>query len=136
MSESFPVRLPVTTRAAAEMIDITAAVAQNVPPGFDGACLVFCRHTTAAVTINENADPDVVSDLLHELERLVPRRNPAFRHAEGNSAAHVKATLVGADVIVPVRDGRLQLGTWQAVFFCEFDGPRTRHVLIQLMPAP
>ena len=124
----------VATRQQAQMINITHQVAEVVPPRFNGICCVFCVHTTAGLTINENADPDVVHDMLMELERLVPWRNPAFRHAEGNSAAHVKATLVGATVTVPVRDGRLLLGTWQGIYFCEFDGPRSRRVVVQWVP--
>ncbi len=129
-----PNRLSVTTRAHSEMVNITAGIARLVPEGFSGLCVVFCRHTTAGLTINENADPDVVHDLLSELERLVPWRNPAFRHGEGNSAAHLKATLCGASVSVPVENGRLLLGTWQGVYFCEFDGPRSREVIVTLLP--
>jgi secondary thiamine-phosphate synthase enzyme len=116
------------------MLDITAEVQRRVPPAFTGACHVFCPHTTAALTINENADPDVVGDMLMELERLVPWRNPKYRHAEGNSAAHVKAALLGAAVSVPVEQGRLRLGTWQAIYFCEFDGPRARQITVQFLP--
>ena len=128
------ITVPVTTRSHSEMLNITAAVARAIPDGFDGVCVVFCPHTTAGLTINEKADPDVVADLLLELERLVPWRNPRFQHAEGNSAAHVKASLVGSSVTVPVREGRLLLGVWQGVFFCEFDGPRSRQVVVQLIP--
>jgi len=135
MAEAFPVVLPVKTKSHAELVNITRDVARVIPAGFDGVCHVFCQHTTAAVTINENADPDVVHDLLAELERLTPWRNPAFRHGEGNSAAHVKASLLGAQVAAPVQGGRLMLGVWQAIFFCEFDGPRSRRVVVQLVPA-
>ena len=124
--------LPVKTSRHADMVNLTDAVAGAIPPGFNGLCTVFCQHTTAGLTLNENADPDVVTDMLAELERLVPWNNPRFRHAEGNSAAHVKASLVGASVTVPVSGGRLLLGTWQAIWFCEFDGPRARHVAVQL----
>lgn len=126
--------VPVKTTAHTQMVNITAAVSALVPDDFEGACLVFCLHTTAGLTINENADPDVVHDLLHGLDRLVPWRDPAFRHAEGNSAAHLKATLCGSSVAVPVDAGRLQLGTWQGIYFCEFDGPRSRNVRIQFLP--
>ena len=98
----------------------------------NGACLVFVPHTTAGVTINENADPDVGDDLLTGLSRLIPHTWP-FRHAEGNSDAHLKSSLVGCSVIVPVRDGRLQLGTWQGIFFGEFDGPRHRTCYVQFL---
>jgi secondary thiamine-phosphate synthase enzyme len=115
------------------MLNITSEVAGVIPSGFTGMCFVFCQHTTAGLTINENADPDVVQDMLMELDRLVPWRNPGYQHSEGNSAAHVKATLVGASVAVPVTDGRLDLGVWQGIYFCEFDGPRRRRVLVRLM---
>jgi secondary thiamine-phosphate synthase enzyme len=87
-------------------------------------------HTTAGVTINENADPDVVHDMLAQLDAMVPWRQPFHRHSEGNSAAHVKASLLGSSVLVPVENGRLQLGQWQGVWFCEFDGPRHRKMLV------
>ncbi len=98
----------------------------------DGICLVFCPHTTAGLTINENADPDVVRDMLLGLDRAFPDR-PEFRHAEGNSAAHLKASCVGSSVSVIVSGGRLALGTWQGIWFCEFDGPRTRHCYVKVM---
>lgn len=96
----------------------------------EGAVTVFVPHTTAGVTINEHADPDVMRDVAHTLNRLVPWDDPAYRHAEGNSAAHVKAIMTGSSVRVLAKGGRLQLGTWQGIFFCEFDGPRTREVWI------
>ena len=95
----------------------------------DGAVLVYCPHTTAAITINESADPDVVRDIDSKLARLVPHAD-GYRHSEGNSDAHVKSSLVGCSETVLVSDGALVLGTWQGVFFCEFDGPRTRTVII------
>ncbi|MHB8079536.1 MAG: secondary thiamine-phosphate synthase enzyme YjbQ [Candidatus Krumholzibacteriia bacterium] len=112
-------------------VDITAQVGAAVAGlGLaDGAVLVFVPHTTAAVTLNEGADPDVVRDLDMELGKIVPLAD-GYRHAEGNSAAHLKSSLVGCSEIVPVADGRLALGTWQAVWFCEFDGPRQRRVLV------
>jgi secondary thiamine-phosphate synthase enzyme len=125
--------ISVPTSEHAQMLNITADVAGVIPSGFTGMCHVFCQHTTAGLTINENADPDVVHDMLLELERLVPWRNRAFLHSEGNSAAHVKATLVGSSVSVPVTDGRMDLGVWQGIYFCEFDGPRRRRVLVRLM---
>lgn len=97
-----------------------------------GLCTVFCPHTTAAITINENADPDVARDLLFALEESFPDR-PEFRHMEGNSAAHMKASVVGASVTVPIEDGRLALGRWQGIYFCEFDGPRTRQFHVQIL---
>jgi secondary thiamine-phosphate synthase enzyme len=122
----------VRTRQREQMIDITAQVARAIPDGAAGACQVFVPHTTAAVTINENADPSVVRDMLMKTTDLVPR-DDAYTHAEGNSDAHVKATLVGSSVLVPVEGGRPALGTWQAVYFCEFDGPRSRKVHVQML---
>jgi len=116
------------------MVDITREINGQVPAGFDGAVLVFCQHTTAALTINENADPDVVGDLVGELERVVPWKNRHFRHSEGNSAAHLKASFFGPSVTVPVNAGKMQLGTWQGIYFCEFDGPRSRRVTVTLLP--
>lgn len=98
----------------------------------NGLCVVFCPHTTAAVTINENADPDVVRDLLLGLDAAFPDRRE-FRHAEGNSAAHLKSSAVGASETVIVKNGSLALGTWQGVYFCEFDGPRTRKFYVNVM---
>ncbi|HQE84352.1 MAG TPA: secondary thiamine-phosphate synthase enzyme YjbQ [Candidatus Hydrogenedentes bacterium] len=100
----------------------------------DGICFVFVPHTTAGITINENADPDVVADMIHALERAVPW-NAGYAHAEGNAAAHVKASMMGFSQTIPVRGGHLAFGTWQSLYFCEFDGPRTRKVLVQVIPA-
>ncbi len=123
----------VTTRRQ-EWILITDRVNEAVrASGVEsGLCLVFCPHTTAAITINENADPDVVHDLTRALDRAYPQQ-PDFRHAEGNSAAHAKALAVGADVVMPVEEGRLRLGTWQGVYFAEFDGPRHREIWIRVL---
>jgi secondary thiamine-phosphate synthase enzyme len=123
----------VKTIDRCEMIDITDRVAALVNESGmqDGLCHVFVPHTTAAVTINENADPDVPRDILASLDRLVPF-SAGYRHAEGNAAAHVKASLFGASQEVFIESGRLVLGTWQSLFFCEFDGPRTRQVLVRL----
>jgi secondary thiamine-phosphate synthase enzyme len=125
--------LTVKTQTQCEMIDITGRVAQIVKESGirEGFCHVFTPHTTAAVTINENADPDVQRDILAALDRMVPLSN-GYRHSEGNSAAHVKASLFGASQSVFIKEGSLLLGTWQSLFFCEFDGPRTRKVLIRL----
>ena len=97
--------------------------------------LVFVPHTTAAVTINENADPDVMTDMLTDFERLVPD-NPRFRHDEGNSAAHIKSSLIGASEHLIIDQGALVLGTWQSLYFCEFDGPRTRTFYASITPGP
>jgi secondary thiamine-phosphate synthase enzyme len=98
----------------------------------DGFCLVYCPHTTAGITINENADPDVVHDLLIGLRAAFPDR-PDFRHSEGNSSAHLRATAVGSSATVPISGGKLLLGTWQEIYFCEFDGPRTRKFIVSVM---
>jgi secondary thiamine-phosphate synthase enzyme len=98
----------------------------------EGLCVVYCPHTTAGITINENADPDVVRDLILALERAYPDR-PEFRHEEGNSAAHAKAAATGQSATLIIRSGRLLLGTWQGIYFCEFDGPRSRRFFVQLM---
>jgi secondary thiamine-phosphate synthase enzyme len=100
----------------------------------NGALVAYVPHTTAGITINENADPSVRRDILMALDRLVPSSLP-FTHAEGNGDAHAKAALVGSSVTIPVQDGRLQLGTWQGIYFAEFDGPRRRRLLVQLLPA-
>jgi len=130
LTKTFDVRTP--QRDA--MIDITgevAAVVREAGIG-DGTVVVHVPHTTAGVTINENADPDVPHDILAALDHAVPWRQGFYRHGEGNSAAHVKSSLVGCSAVVPVVGGRMALGTWQAVFFCEFDGPRTRHVIVSV----
>ena len=120
-------------------MDITDSVRSAVERAGlrDGAVLVYSPHTTAAVTVQENADPDVRTDFL-ALENAVPDApaRGSYRHAEGNSPAHVKTSLVGASQLVPVDGGALALGTWQGVYLCEFDGPRTRHVLVRTLPAP
>ncbi len=128
-------RLEITTTMREQMVDVTRQVANAVRESgvTAGAALVFCPHTTAAVTINENADPDVCDDLCDGLARIAPRSG-GWRHVEGNSDGHLKAALVGESVLVPVEDGHLVLGTWQGVYFCEFDGPRTRQVDVTVMP--
>ncbi|NJP39599.1 YjbQ family protein [Oscillospiraceae bacterium HV4-5-C5C] len=114
--------------------NLTAAVDAAVKASglHDGICQVFCPHTTAAVTMNENSDPDVRHDLMLGLETAFPDQ-PAFTHAEGNAAAHLKASVIGPSVSLPFRDGKLLLGVWQAIYFCEFDGPRNRRYLITLI---
>ena len=126
--------ITLETKSRSEMIDITAAVQKAVREEQieNGFCLVYTPHTTAAITINENADPDVPRDILSALEKAVPF-SAHYRHMEGNSAAHAKSSLVGASELVMIENGRLVLGTWQAIFFCEFDGPRTRKVFVKLI---
>jgi secondary thiamine-phosphate synthase enzyme len=123
----------VTSHAREEMVDITERVAGCVREAGigDGVCTVFVPHTTAAVTINENADPAVAHDMLSALAALVPR-DRGYTHAEGNSDAHLKASLIGNSTAVLVEDGRLMLGVWQAVYLCEFDGPRHREVWVRV----
>jgi secondary thiamine-phosphate synthase enzyme len=130
------VTLTVVTTAATELIDITSLLVDAVSAcGVrHGAIVVFVPHTTAGVTINENTDSAVRDDLLMALDRAVPADLP-YTHAEGNSDAHVKASLMGSSVIVPVHDGTLQLGTWQGVYFAEFDGPRRRRVVVTPLAA-
>lgn len=127
--------LSVSTSRREEFVDITAEVAQALrETGLaEGALLVYSPHTTAGVTVNEGADPDVRRDMVAHLARLVPV-HPDFRHAEGNSDAHIKTSLVGPSQLVPVSGGRLALGTWQHIYLCEFDGPRRRTVLVQALP--
>ena len=129
-------RLEFSTIQRCEMADITAevdALARRLADGADGALALFCPHTTCGLTVNEGADPDVRRDMLDHMSRLVPE-DSGFRHAEGNSDAHVKATLHGPSLLLPVEAGRLRLGTWQAVYLCEGDGPRRRQVWAQWLP--
>ena len=123
----------VKTRAKTEFIDVTSQIQGKIKDAGieDGCCLVYVPHTTAAVTINESADPSVANDILNTLNRIIPWE-AAYTHLEGNSPAHVKSTLVGVSEMVAIENGRLCLGTWQGIFFCEFDGPRTRSVKLKL----
>ena len=124
----------VMTTTQTEFIEITYSVQEAVQKtGMrDGICLIFIPHTTAAVTINENADPSVIQDIVMELNKMVPFKNQ-YRHMEGNSPAHIKASLMGCSEIVLVESGKLVLGTWQGIFFCEFDGPRNRKVHVKMI---
>jgi len=126
--------IEIRTKAKEEFVDLTAAVARVVAAAglSQGVCVVTVPHTTAGITVNENADPDVRADMAMTLRRLVPETLP-YAHAEGNSPAHVKAALVGSSVTLIVEDGRLRLGTWQGIFFCEFDGPRARQAWVQVI---
>lgn len=124
--------LSIRTRDRSEMVDITSQVEGELRRSGleDGVCFIYVPHTTAGITINENADPSVKADIQATLNRLVPWEGP-YSHLEGNSAAHIKSTLVGNSVMVLVESGRLKLGTWQGIFLCEFDGPRSRKVHIK-----
>jgi secondary thiamine-phosphate synthase enzyme len=128
--------LSVSTSRQTELVDITPQVSRVVAEAAitEGTCLVYVPHTTAAVTINENADPSVKRDVLMILNKIIPS-SADYRHAEGNSPAHIKATLVGSSERMIIKGGDLVLGRWQGVFFCEFDGPRTRRVFVQINPA-
>ena len=129
-------QLDVKTHAKDELIDITSSV-QNIVANSqvkNGVCLVYVPHTTAGVTINENADPSVKSDILMTLRHIVPD-SLLYTHMEGNSPGHVKSSLVGCSASILINDGRLSLGTWQGIFFCEFDGPRRRKVLVKILSA-
>jgi len=132
-------KINIETSQHQEMIDISTYVTAAVQCAVkqdnfqEGLVLVYCPHTTAAITINENADPDVRHDLLLRLEELHPWQHSGDRHGEGNSAAHLKASTLGASQMIPVSKGRLLLGTWQGIYFCEFDGPRPRTFYIKLI---
>lgn len=123
----------VQTRSRNEMIDVTDQISQVVSHAgiSDGMVIIYVPHTTAAITINENADPDVKHDMLRKLETLIPKHEGYYRHSEGNSDSHVKAALVGSSVTVLIERRKLMLGRWQGIYFCEFDGPRNRDLLIK-----
>jgi secondary thiamine-phosphate synthase enzyme len=133
MSETHTIEIRTTTRE--EMVDVTALVRSTLKrAGVDrGIAVVYCPHTTAGVTVQENSDPTVKSDMLGHLRKLVPK-DGGFAHAEDNSDAHIKCSLVGVSTTLIVEGGRPQLGHWQAVFFCEFDGPRDRRLLVRVIP--
>jgi len=127
-------RIKIRTMSRIEMVDVTSEI-ENLfsgPEVNEGICLIYCPHTTAGVVINEHADPSVAEDIASALSEHFPHRR-AWRHLEGNADAHVKSAVVGSSVMVPITGGRLALGTWQGIFFCEFDGPRTRELYIQVM---
>ena len=128
-------QIAVATAHRMEFVDITAKLSQIMQEAGvkDGVLHLYNPHTTAGVTINEGADPDVQHDILAVLQEIVPAKFP-YRHAEGNSPAHLMASLFGCSATIFISDGRLELGTWQKVFFCEFDGPRTRKVRVKILP--
>ena len=129
-----PVKLDIRTNKHSEMKDITRQVQQVVTGSGvkEGICTVFIPHTTAAVTINENADPDVVRDFTMEIGKIVPWED-GYHHFEGNSAAHLKSSMIGFSEQIIIEDGRLVLGTWQGIYFCEYDGPRGRKVIVKII---
>lgn len=131
MAQTFTIQ----THQRDEMYEITSSLQayleeQRVK---DGVMYVYCPHTTAGITINENADPDVVKDMLMRLDEVYPWEHPKYRHAEGNSASHLKASTVGSSQVVLIQNGELLLGTWQGIYFCEFDGPRTRKYHVKIL---
>jgi secondary thiamine-phosphate synthase enzyme len=134
MELKMPQTFQVKTTTQTEFIDITHLVQEAVQKAGlrEGICIIFIPHTTAAVTINENADPSVIQDMVMELNKIVPFKDQ-YRHLEGNSPAHIKASLVGCSEIILVESGKLFLGTWQGIFFCEFDGPRNRKVHVKMI---
>lgn len=126
--------IDISTSSRSQLVDITARVQKAVSESdiTDGLCHLWVPHTTAGITVNENADPSVARDILMELDRRIPWED-GYAHSEGNSAAHVKSTLVGCEKTLIIEDGRLALGTWQGIYFCEFDGPRKRQVWLKLV---
>ena len=126
--------LDIKTNSRSAMVEITHQVNQlvNASGITDGQVTIYIPHTTAGVTINENADPDVVHDFLRQLDLMVPWEQPFYKHMEGNSAAHIKASMMGFSATVLIERGRMLLGQWQGIYFCEFDGPRNRRVLVRI----
>lgn len=131
MSQVFTIK----THQRDEMYEITSSLQAYLEEQQvnDGVMYIYCPHTTAGITINENADPDVVKDMLMRLDEVYPWEHPKYRHAEGNSASHLKASTVGSSQVVFIQNGQLLLGTWQGVYFCEFDGPRKRKYHVKIM---
>ncbi len=127
--------IKVRSREREQLVEITSEVQQKLNEAGlrEGICVLFVQHTTAGLTVNENADPDVPRDMLHALRGLVPQHGMGFRHAEGNSDSHLKASFFGSSVTVPFEGGELLLGRWQGIFLCEFDGPRERQIIIKVM---
>lgn len=127
-------KIELKTNKNIEFVDITSIIQKKVAQSgiSDDICIIYVPHTTAGITINENADPDVVKDILMILDKKIPMNDSGYRHSEGNSAAHIKASLIGSSVSVIVEKGILQLGHWQGIYFCEFDGPRTREIWMKI----
>lgn len=126
--------LAIRTSQHTEFVEITGRLQQVVDESGvkDGVCIAVVPHTTAGITVNENADPDVVADMIFALDQVVPWKSSQYRHGEGNTAAHVKSSMLGHSVTLIVKDSQIQFGTWQGVFFCEFDGPRARKVWVMV----
>jgi len=126
--------LNINTKKRNELVDITNKIESVVKEAKvkEGICIVYCPHTTAAITINEGADPDVKEDILERLSKMVPEEG-SYKHSEGNSAAHIKSSLVGASETIIIKEGKLMLGRWQSIYFAEFDGPRKREVIVKII---
>ena len=124
--------IKLKTNQKEELIDITPIIDSLIPKDSNGICIVWCPHTTAGITVNENADPDVKTDILLGLDNIVDSNLP-FKHNEGNSAAHIKSSLMGCEKTLIIENGNLKLGTWQGVYFCEFDGPRERKIILKIV---
>jgi secondary thiamine-phosphate synthase enzyme len=126
--------LVIKTSRHTEFVEVTTQVQSVIDGGGvkEGLCICFVPHTTAGITINENADPDVVTDMIYALEQAVPWKDPHYRHGEGNTAAHVKSSMMGHSAHILIRGGKLQFGTWQGIYLCEFDGPRSRRLWISV----
>lgn len=131
------IQIEVRTDSKHQFLDVTGRVRASLGElGVDqGALLVYCPHTTAGVTVNEGADPSVAADIQADLQRLIPWAQSYYKHLEGNSSSHTRATIVGSSALLLVEGGELVLGTWQSVFFCEFDGPRSRRLYLQPLPS-
>lgn len=129
-------RLRITTTKKTELVDITREIEAKVKAAKlkTGICHIYIPHTTAAVIINENVDPDVAKDIIYTLNRLIPLEDPGYCHLEGNSAGHIKAAIIGSSRSVIIEEGRLLLGRWQGIYLCEFDGPRQREVMVKISP--
>ena len=129
--------IKVRSREREELVEFTDEVRRRLKAtgAREGICVLYVQHTTAGLTINENADPDVPRDMLHALRTLIPQHGMNFRHGEQNSDAHIKTTLVGTSLTIPFHDGELLLGRWQGIFLCEFDGARERQIILQVMSA-
>ncbi|MFA5779666.1 MAG: secondary thiamine-phosphate synthase enzyme YjbQ [Elusimicrobiota bacterium] len=128
-------KIELSTHQNTEFVDVTTQVQKKISQSeiSDGVCVGFVPHTTAGITINENADPDVVKDILMMLDKKIPLDDTGYRHSEGNSAAHIKASILGSSVTIIIENGKLQLGTWQEIYFCEFDGPRKREIWVKII---
>lgn len=122
----------MSTSEKQELIDVTYDIQKSICPVKEGICIVYCPHTTAAITINESADPDVKEDILTKLNDIIPD-DPNYKHSEGNSDAHIKSSIIGCSETIMIKEGKLVLGTWQAIYFAEFDGPRKRKIFIKII---